>query len=227
MYKDTLKTRPKSVAIVAMGSSRVAFENDILGGKVTVDEVWACNAIAGMLDESHYDKIFAMDDMRRHEYKGCMVHLKDKNTPLITSTAYDEAPNSVAYPLREILTTMGMPVFPDTTSAFALVYAIYIGAKEIKLYGTDFVVPGMPEEQQDSLASQDLEIAIRGKQTLNFWIGLAMGRGIKISLANDSGVLTTPSNLRHGFGTETLYGYREDFNLPAFMASLSENTNVS
>jgi len=223
-----------------MGSSRVGIENVLLTKRkeTIADEVWACNAMARLLSTKLYDKAFIMDDIKQFfdpKYDiepGCdggvwLRECGDWDVPIVTSTAYPEVPASVDYPLKDVMTNMGLPVFPDTTTAYALVYAIYLGAKEIKLYGTDFLIPGMSEDQVAELAVQDLEMSIRGKQTLNFWIGVAMGKGIKVTLADTSEVLMSPPNKHLGYGTTTLYGYNKDFHLPTFLNSLSEKPNVT
>jgi len=77
----------------------------------------------------------------------------------------------------------------NNTVPYAIAYAIWVGAKHLSLYGLDFTY-------------KNVSIAEAGRASTEFWCAIATTRGIKIEVANNSGLLDTnvPDN-------EKLYGY--------------------
>lgn len=138
-----LLTRPNTVAIVALGSSSQSFVRYVMSEntmKKPFDEVWTCNR--GFRGFQH-DKLFVMDDLRwlkknRPQYaKFLQVH----DGPIITSTPYPEFPNSISYPINEVMETIGDDIFACNTVAYMVAYAIHIRAKNVHIYGADFSYP--------------------------------------------------------------------------------------
>ena len=104
---ETLLTRPRNVAIVALGRSVGAFVYEMIarGSRGTgdvFDEVWTLNR--GLRTFAH-SKMFCMDDMKWLQQKDKAYHdwLKKHPLPVITSTVYSGYENHVAYPLQEVL----------------------------------------------------------------------------------------------------------------------------
>ena len=137
-----LLTRPDSVAIVALGPSAQSFakrEMSNTGVNKPYDEVWTLNR--GFRGFQH-DKLFVMDDLRwieEHRNRNYANFLKEHDRPIITSTAYGEYPTSCPYPLRECIEFHDDDIFAVNTVAYMVAYALYIGVKQIQLYGADFV----------------------------------------------------------------------------------------
>ena len=128
----------KSVTILAMGQTTHEYIAQL--GRVEsrkTDYVWAINN-AGMWLED-IDLIISMDDLRRDttfdpEYvKG----LTERGVPLLTATAYEEYPSTMAYPLKEVLDYLNIKpgeLHPlDNSCNYSLAYAMFKGMTEISL----------------------------------------------------------------------------------------------
>lgn len=141
---EPLMTRPKSIAIVALGLSSPMFLQEQMSNKgfsSPFDEVWAINrGIRGY----PCDKAFIMDDLRwLYEVKNRAYSkfVKKSTVPIITSTAYVEYPAAVPYPLQDVLEFIEDDIFTHNTVSYALAYAMTIGCKNISIYGADFSYP--------------------------------------------------------------------------------------
>tara|TARA_Y100000310_G_scaffold334209_2_gene413397 strand:- start:838 stop:1563 length:726 start_codon:yes stop_codon:yes gene_type:complete len=140
---EALMTRPKRVAIVALGASFMSFMRECMTNSYyenPFDEVWTLNrGIKGF----HHDKLFVMDDFRwiEEHSPGYAKWLKEHDRPIITSTPYPEYPNAIEYPINEVLETITDDVFAVNTVAYMLAYAIHIRVAEVTIYGADFVYP--------------------------------------------------------------------------------------
>ena len=206
--KHPRKEKPRKIAIVALGISVVDYFQAVLkmGGNrhAVVDETWVINKAAGVLQN---DLVFRMDDlmksyaMNQHEFvkwDGEVNKIEDlwngylKNectSPIMTSKAYPEFPTSVTFPLEDVINYCGNSYF-NTTPAYALGYAIYLGVEEISLYGVDYSYPKGDHKAES------------GRACVEFWLKEADTRGIKIFVAQNSTLLDT------NVPTENkLYGY--------------------
>ncbi len=137
-----LMTRPKKVAIVALGPSARVFMRRSLseeGVKNPYDEVWTLNrGFRGFL----HDKCFIMDDLRwldEHRSKNYTKFLRTHEMPIVTSTCYPEFPTACPYPLKDVIDFHDDDIFAVNTVAYMIAYALFIGVKEMHLYGADFV----------------------------------------------------------------------------------------
>lgn len=85
-------------------------------------------------------------------------------------------PRATQFPWRELVMEFG-PYFFTSTFAWAMAYAIHQGVKEISLYGVD-------------MSSKDEYIQQRpGGQ---YFIMMALGRGIRVSIPDESDLLQPP-----------------------------------
>lgn len=137
-----LMSRPKKVAIVALGPSAQSFMRrnmSDMGVKQPFDEVWTLNrGLVGF----HHDKLFVMDDLRwieKYRSKAYAEFLKRHDKPVITSTAYPEFPTAVPFPLKEVIDFHDDDIFAVNTVSYMVAYALYIGVQELHIYGADFV----------------------------------------------------------------------------------------
>ena len=172
-----LMTRPDRVAIVALGPSCQAFirrsmSNEQLGKPYV--EVWTLNrGFAGI----QHDKLFVMDDLtwiRDHKNKAYAEWLQKHDRPIITSTAYPEWPTSVAYPLKEVVEFHEDDIFAINTVAYMVAYAIFIGVKEVAIFGADFMYPGGHSEVEE------------GGQAVAYMLGRCRQYGIVHTLPGES-----------------------------------------
>jgi len=118
---------------------------------------------------------------------------------VLTSRAYPEFPTSVDYPIREVVAVVGDDVFQNTVG-YAIGYALWVGVKELWLYGCDFTYA-------------DRHNADQGGQAAAYLIGYARGRfGTSIYIPRSSTLLAAHT-IEHG--RRPLYGYAEQ---PASLA---------
>ena len=156
------------VAILAKGKTIEKYP-----GRGGFDQVWGLNQIG----QTHaLDRLYVMDDLelRLPYYDGPEFPewLKTYEGRIITSKQYDEWPTSEPFPLIETAHYFGLPlgIAMYSTTDYMLADAIREGAEEIHLYGVDCTSPGM-DQIRCSIA---------------MWIGVAMGRGIRVVALNGS-----------------------------------------
>lgn len=192
---------PYVVAIVCMGPSHRDYVDECLAKSSrwkVADETWCVNAACGVFG---HDKAFIMDDLRyfqkqartAHHLAGYQDWLSKNKAPIYTSKAYPEFPSSVDFPIHEVVRSLGY-AYLTTTVAYAVAYAIYIGVREMRLYGMDFT-----DKENKAFAES-------GRACVEFWLGRATLMGIKVVIAKNS-------SLCDQFTGRQLYGYSVQPNL--------------
>jgi hypothetical protein len=194
---------PAHVAIVGLGPSCVEFfelTRRLGGASAYCDEVWGINAIGDVL---RCDRIFHMDDVRIQEARAelnpdgniaaMLKWLKRHPGPIYTSVVRHGYPGLVAFPLQDVLRARydgptGTAYFNSTT-AYAIAYAIHIGVKHISCFGVDYTMPNR-------------HMAEQGRACCEYWLGVAAGRGIGVSASLRSSLMDACSDPR-----DRLYGY--------------------
>lgn len=192
-----LKT-PESVAILGLGPSIAQYldlAKRIGATSKVADEIWGINALGDVL-KCH--RIFHMDDVRVQEMRAAadpdgniaamLSWLKTTNIPVYTSRVVPGYDALVEFPLEDVLNNCGYAYF-NSTAAYAVAYAIYLGVKKIFLFGCDFHYP-------DSASAE------KGRACVEFWLGIAAARGIQFVTAKSSTLMDAcyPESMR-------LYGY--------------------
>lgn len=168
----------RHIAILGLGPSLDQYleVTKRLGGRSKFcHETWAINALGNVFD---CDLVIHMDDIRIQMIRAeaapqsniaAMVEwLKYSKVPVITSRPHPEFPALVPYPLEDVLNVLGHDYF-NNTAAYAIALAIYTGATKISIFGMDFTYPN----------AHDAE---KGRACVEFWLGQAHARGIKINL---------------------------------------------
>ena len=192
---------PEHVAILGLGPSLEQYVDITkrLGGKhAYCTEVWGINAVAGTI---LCDRVFHMDDVRIQEVRAAaqpesniarmLQWLRVHPGPVITSREHPEYPGLVAFPLEEVVNSLGQAYF-NSTAAYAVAYAIHIGVRHISIFGCDYTYP-------------DAHDAEKGRGCLEFWLGIASARGIKISVPKTSSLLDgIYTQQEHFYGYDTL-----------------------
>lgn len=191
-------TEEKHIAILGLGPSLDQYLEltKRLGGRSNFcHETWAINALG---DIFACDLVFHMDDIRIQEIRAearpesniaAMVDwIKKSNTPVMTSRAHPDYPALIEFPLEDVLNTLGHDYF-NNTGAYAVAFAIYAGATKISLFGMDYTYPNVHDAE-------------KGRACVEFWLGQAHARGIKINLPKTTTLLDSmyPQASR-------LYGY--------------------
>lgn len=169
---------PKSVAIVAMGASNASYTG-LVGSyghrHAVAEETWGINSIGACLLT---DRMFVMQDIKHNIAKeaetrkvaqGVLKWLPDYTGPVYTTTAYPEWPCLVEYPTEEVLNALGGPPYLNNSVAYAIAYAMFIGVKEIFLFGADFTYA-------------DNHAAESGRGCCEYLIGMGVARGIKFGI---------------------------------------------
>lgn len=188
---------PARVAILGYGPSLddyVLIARQLGARRRLADEVWGVNALP---DVVHCDRVFHMDDVRIQEIRAAA--LPDSNIahmlawmrrhpgPIYTSRAHPDYPGLVAYPLQAVLRDLGEAYF-NSTVAYAVAFAIHIGVKSILLFGCDFTYPNSHQAEQ-------------GRACVEFWLGVAMERGVEIQIAERSSLMdAVQQRPLYGFG---------------------------
>ena len=194
---------PAGVTIVAYGHTVRPYLKEIR----QAGEVWAINNSHAAHDYLP-DRIIAMDDLERDEpeYPRYVREIVHAGVPVYTATAYPKWDKTVAYPLREVMDSLGLrrrlaqAVFSNTC-CYALALALHEKRDPIRLYGFDFERPdcGTLVEGQRMLLKEGkpdwfvyyfrdmvrwpTEPGIHG---LTFLLGLAHERGIEVHFPRES-----------------------------------------
>jgi len=142
------------------------------------------------------DKLFILDvlDEKPQIVSGIdnlgeiIKRINDLGIPLIAPFKYEEIPLSESFPLKECVKRFGTPYFLNTIS-YMIAYALLQGAKEISLYGIN----------QASSSEYFYE-----KASVEYWLGIANGLGVKITIYGNKSELLSNKNR---FGGAILYGY--------------------
>jgi hypothetical protein len=183
----------KKVAIVAMGKSHGQY---IMARthSFDFDEVWAINCMSGII---YHDRVFMMDPASRFldsddagSQTGIMSKvLKEHKGPIYTCELDSRCPGLVEYPLEDVMNSCRTGYFNNTV-AYAIGFAIAAKVAEIHLYGIDFSYKGY------------VHFAEAGRANCEFLLSIAISRGIKIGIAQESSLLDTNEPTK-----SKLYGY--------------------
>jgi hypothetical protein len=189
---------PKTVVILGLGPSLEQYVDQVKrrgGRRALADEIWGINSLGDVLA---CDRVFHMDDVRIQEMRAAanpgagidvmLQWLRQHSGPVVTSRAHPDYPGLVEFPLEAVINKVGYAYF-NSTAAYAVAYAIFLGVKKILLYGIDFTYA-------------DAHHAEKGRGCVEFWLGLAAARGIEIAVAQLSTLMD--ANVPQ---EERLYGY--------------------
>ena len=193
---------PEHVVILGLGPSLEAYVDKVkrFGSRQAfADEVWGINAVGDVIQ---CDRVFHLDDVRVQEARAArapqsnianMVKwLRTHPGPIYTSQLVEGYPGLVEYPLEAVINSTGFAYF-NGTAAYAAAYAIHLGVKRISFFGADY-----------TYASS--HFAERGRGCLEFWIGMAVAKGIEICIPDKSSLLDAcePDNSFYGYDGATV-----------------------
>jgi len=186
-------SKTKSVAIVGLGNSGFEYMRSRVRSE-NFDEVWAINSMSAVI---YHDICFMMDPPSRfldtpnagNQTNVMAERLRRKlNVPILSCTLDKRCPDVVEYPLQKVLQKAKYS-YLNNTVAYAIAYAIAEEVTEIHLYGIDFT-------------HKAINFAEAGRGCCEFWLAVAITKGIKVSIAHSSSLLDTnvPDD-------QKLYGY--------------------
>ncbi len=142
-------------------------------------EIWGVSNIYGIIPK--WDRWFELHDLESRkntdEFPGHYDWLKKQTKPVYMQEAHEEIPGSVEYPKQAILDEFG-GYFTNSVS-YMLALAIHEGATEIGIYGVDMAVHDVGGHSE--YAHQ--------RPSCEYFIGLAVGRGIKVDIPQESDLL--------------------------------------
>lgn len=175
----------KHVSIVGMGPSSNQYVHicKVLGGRHKYcDETWVINALGDILA---HDRVFHMDDVVIQQIRAdaapesnianMLEWLKKHPGPVITSRAHPDYPGLVEFPLEDMVNEFPNGYY-NSTAAYAVAYAIRLGVEKISCFGMDFTYPN----------AHDAE---KGRACVEFWLGIAAERGIKLVVPKTTSLL--------------------------------------
>lgn len=183
---DRLEPRRKKVAIVGFASStRLKAPYDDQSW-----EIWGMNQLY-----RYIPRLTRWFEMHQHEgphsYVSDMVPgtdyirwMRECPVPLYMVSARPDFPTSITYPLDQMLAEFGTDYFHSSVD-YMLALAISEGFEEIGVWGIDMAHDTEYEHQ---------------KPSGSFWIGVAKGRGIKVTIPPESALLRKA----HRYGYEPL-----------------------
>ena len=184
----------KNVAIVAMGQSQIDYHLSQVHS-VSFDEVWAVNAMIGVLPE--IDRAFILDPMSRFfdtEDAGSMTPMMRKclpkaDYPIYTCELDERVPYAEEFPLTSLVADLGCSYFNNTV-AYAIAFALWNKVSHLTVFGVDFTY------------KTNMHYAESGKACCEFWLAKCMENDIEVSIAPRSNLLETNVDIK-----EKLYGY--------------------
>jgi len=166
------------VSIVGLGPSSAVYVSICkrLGDRCKYsDQTWVINGFGGVLA---HDLIFHMDDVRVQMIRAAaapdsniaamLKWLKKPLSPVMTSREHPDFPALTAFPLEAIVNEFPQCYF-NSTAAYAVAYAIHKRVTKLSLFGMDFTYP-------------DAHDAEKGRACVEFWLGIAVARGIKLAM---------------------------------------------
>jgi hypothetical protein len=173
------------ICILGLGPSLEQYSGLVkrLGSrKKLCDRVWTINALGDLFQ---CDRVFHMDDVRIQQIRAdaapesniaaMLEWLKTTKTPVFTSRPHPDYPALEAYPLEAVANQFGYAYF-NSTAAYAVAYAMYFGATQITLFGCDFTYPNAHHAES-------------GRGCVEFWLGMAAARGVKITIPRVSSLM--------------------------------------
>jgi len=177
--------------------------------------LWGCNDVIAAIE---CDVSFWMDKGKLDQT------LKDKlastsanasGIPMYCTQHFEDVPTSIPYPLREVTEFFGTDYFQDS-SCFMIALAIYQGFDVISLYGFNY--------------SWGTTYVYEKPGTM-FWLGVAMGRGIKVNVYGEkSELFDTKDKLIYAYNTPQTVGKLNlkmaDYPLPEEKIKLSVRDRV-
>jgi len=184
----------KSIAIVAMGKSQIDFHLSQIHS-VSFDEVWAINAMVGVLP--NIDKAFILDPMSRFldtEDAGSMTQmmrlvLPSAYYPIYSCELDSRVPAVEEYPLEHVVKDLSCSYF-NNTIAYAVAFALWSKVSSISIFGVDFTY------------KTNMHFAESGRGCVEFWISKCIDSEIDIAIAPRSSLLDTDVEIQ-----DKLYGY--------------------
>jgi len=147
-------------------------------------EVWGISSVLGVpeMRDKHYDKVFAFDTLdKSNSYASeklgeYLTVAKERGIPIVSTRKYA----TERYPLVQVFQELGTTFFRPTIS-YMIALAIYMKYDMLHIYGID---------------QNKEERYIRSRPFVDFWLGIALGRGVQYTIANKDFPSCTPTSMQ-------------------------------
>jgi len=175
--------KEKRINILGSGPGRL----EVPSGK---GEIWGVNNVHLLQD---VDLIVDIHNRVNPKEEKDRVHMKElgkKGIPTYSQDKIEGFDNVKKYPVDEIIKEFGVDYFGSGID-YIIALAIYEGATDIHMYG---------------VCMMDKSEYTHQKASVEFWIGVAMGRGINVTVHGEYPViLKTKDGLLYGYKTFQQY----------------------
>ena len=139
-------------------------------------EIWGVNT---MYRNRDVDRIFIMHDLK-HDLclmdKDFIPTVNKLGVPIYTAGDYPVFDNNIVYPIEDVIKEFNVGFFLNVM-CYMIAIAIMEKPKKISLYGTDM------------RSDAGVEYRVNEKGAIEFWLGVATGRGIDLSIPEESYLL--------------------------------------
>lgn len=159
----------RTVIIVGMAKS-------LKGEKPLNAEIWCVNH--AFRHQSNLDRLYFLDPLEYMEGLPTMEHYTERvaaiDVPVFCQTQTREIPQSQRYPLEDVIENAGYDVFACSIS-YMIAHAIHEGVDKIIMHG--IMCNSSAHDYWDQ------------KPNIDTWLGIAIGRGIKVERSGGSTVM--------------------------------------
>ena len=149
-------------------------------------EIWGLNDLHGSIPR--YDRWFDIHPLDNIDQDYNLIRnrgqtppetigtsgLKKLNVPIYMQKRFDDIPNSLSFPLKEIKEAFQFGDYMTNSISYMIALAIYEGYQRIHVFGVDMAVAGEYTHQRPSC---------------EYWLGVAAGKGIEIYIPPASDLL--------------------------------------
>lgn len=134
-------------------------------------EVWGLNRT--YVHQTNMARVYFLDSLASFAvHPEFIENINGLGVPVYCQRHYEEIPLSREYPLEEVTQALGGRHYYTSTIAYMIAHAIYEGVDEITLHRL--------------LVSQASAEYMTQKSCLDYWCGVAIGKGIKLRISEDS-----------------------------------------
>ena len=143
----------------------------------------------------HCDVLFNMHDLAHctEQEKIVAIMCEQRHIPLYSIKKYDWLANSVEFPIQDIIEEFGVMYFSDSL-CYMIAMAIYSGATTIHTWGLNL---------------HSVTRDFRERYCVEFWLGIAIGRGIELEIHEPSALLKTNED-NQMYGYDCYFHYDND-----------------
>lgn len=161
-------------------STRLGFLHEPLGTEIwTLNNAYKCFTPEELTKFTRWFQIHPKEEWEANnakELEAYRAFLNGLSVPLYMDDVHPEYPNSVRYPLEEIIQGLGYDYFTSSI-AYLIALAIFEGFEELHIFGVEMVFGTE---------------YVHERPCVEFWLGVAHARGIELLMPEESTLLRGP-----------------------------------